>query len=175
MVKLLVIQDPHYKFFIVRFKVFVGNPWNLFFSFSPNSETVVAFSISYTTTCFKGLLELRKDGETRQQLMDVTHWTNTESQSVKVCALFWLSQSLLASHHLPMTFSCCLLFSHFQRKSYECWAVQTLSFKICLSAIYFSFLACERHFLSFPVVCVHVRHLLTLFLLVPGQFLPSGI
>lgn len=75
MVKLLVIQDPHYKFFVVRFKVFVGNPWNLFFFFlfSPNNETVVAFSISHTTTCFKGLLELRKDGETRQQLTDAIY------------------------------------------------------------------------------------------------------
>lgn len=89
-------------------------------------------------------------------LIGKTEAWNKYKETVRVGGLSWLSQSLSASHHLSMTFSCCLFFSHFSKTTLEkkkkgCWAVQTaLSFKICPCAISLSSSCLWKTFSVFP-------------------------
>lgn len=162
-----------------QFWGFCGKPWDKFcFSLLFLLQKLLLYSQSATATCFKGLQELRKDGETRQQvtlkgcytvLIGVSDTWNKYRDSRSGFVDF----SDCLSHYRLLTtspwLSLAVSFSHILKGSPMqpgCCRGQTLSWKICLSATSLSFPGCERHFLSFSVLCAHVRHLLTLFLCV---------
>lgn len=76
----------------------------------------------------------------------------------------------------PRLFLAWLFFSHFQRKSYGTRVLgSTDTVLLNLSPCHFSpFPACERHFLSFPVLWLCVRPLPTLLHLFLGNFRPGS-
>lgn len=166
---------PHSELFgsrlNVSFKDFV-KPFCRFFSFFflnlSLQTTCCCVLISWTATCFKGLLELSRDGDRRQRLTpwkDALQLPDWQDRGVEQIQRDSQSESVdfpdCLSHYRLLTtspwLSLAVSFSHiFQRQPWKkkkkgCWAVQTaLSFKICPCAISLSSSCLWKTFSVFP-------------------------
>lgn len=174
--------------------------WNLsagFFSFFflnlSLQTTCCCVLISWTATCFKGLLELSRDGDRRQRLTpwkDALQLPDWRDRGVEQIQRDSQSESVdfpdCLSHYRLLTtspwLSLAVSFSHiFQRQPWKKKKKGVGQYRqhCPLKSVPVPFhsppLASERHFLSFPVLSAHVKQLLTLFPPTVRWFQSAGV